>query len=82
MRTPILHLSANSDYVEVERSQTFVASTVGNQLCVDIPLIGDSIYEGNEQFVVKFVNVPDAANRVGVGAISQACVTINDKEDG
>ena len=60
----------------------FVASPVGNQLCVNISIFGDILYEGNEQFVVRFVNVPDAANRVGVGAISQACVTINDDADG
>ena len=49
---------------------------------MNITLFGDTIYEGNEQFVVTFVNVPNAAERVGLGDISQACVTIDDTDDG
>lgn len=71
---------ANSDFVERSLSQTFVASSVGGRLCANITLIGDSLYEGNEQFVVGFTNVPDTANRVGLGAIDQACVTITDND--
>lgn len=80
MRPSFLPLSGDNDFVVVEPSETFVASAVGNKLCIDIPIISDVVYEGNEQFVVKFVNVPDAANRVGVGDISQTCVTIIDDD--
>ena len=61
-------------------SQTFSSSSMGNQLCANIELIDDTLYEGNEQFIVEFINVPDPANRVGLGAISQACVTIVDND--
>ena len=53
---------------------------MGNQLCTNIELIDDTLYEGNEQFIVEFINVPDPANRVSLGAISQACVTIVDND--
>ena len=53
---------------------------MGGQLCADIDLIPDILYEGNEQFIVEFTNVPDSANRVDVGAISQTCVTILDDD--
>lgn len=80
MRPLFLPFSGDNDFDLKELSATFIASTAGNKLCVDIPIISDVVYEGNEQFIVKFVNVPDAANRVGVGAISQACVTIIDDD--
>ena len=57
---------------------SFPPSSTGNKLCFDVTIISDVIIEGNEQFVVKFLNVPDEANRVDVGEISQACVTITD----
>ena len=53
---------------------------MGGLLCANLSLISDALYEGNEQFVVGFTNVPDAANRVGLGAITQACVTIRDDD--
>ena len=71
---------AGSDFEGDSSSQTFPASPLGNQLCADIFLIPDERYEGNEQFIVEFTNVPDSANRVGVGAINQTCVTIIDDD--
>ena len=56
----------------------FSASVNDDKLCVDVAIIKDFVVEGNEQFVVKFLNVPDEANRVDVGEISQVCVTITD----
>ena len=53
---------------------------MGGQLCAGIDLIPDILYEGNEQFIVEFTNVPDTANGVGVGAINQTCVTILDDD--
>ena len=73
-------IAVDSDFDSSSPSQTFPASPMGNQLCADIFLIPDEQYEGNEQFVVEFTNVPDSANRVGVGAISQTCVTIIDND--
>ena len=72
--------TVNSDFDGGPYSETFSASPMGGQLCADIDLIPDVLYEGNEQFIVEFTNVPDSANRVGVGAISQTCVTIFDDD--
>ena len=71
---------ANGDFDVRVPPRTFVASPTGGQLCVNITLIGDMRYEGDEQFLVRFTNVPDAMNRVGLGMIPQACVTILDND--
>ena len=73
-------VAAVSDFHNRQLSQTFSASSMGNQLCANIELIGDELYEGNEQFIVVFTNVPDSTNRVGLGAINQTCVTIVDDD--
>lgn len=59
--------------------QTFEASSTGSMMCVNITIIGDTIYEGDEQFLVTFGNLPNS--QAGVGSITQACITIRD-EDG
>ena len=58
---------------------TFEASSTGSMLCVNITIIGDTIYEGDEQFLVTFGNLPNS--QAGVGPFTQACITIRD-EDG
>ena len=59
-------------------TQTFAASSAGSMLCVNITIIGDSIYEGDEQFLVTFGNLPNS--QAGVGPIDQACITIRDDD--
>lgn len=49
-------------------------TTNTNRVCVNIPIIEDILYEGDEQFLVTFGNLPSA--QAGVGRIGQACVTI------
>ena len=58
-----------------------MASATSGRLCKTITIISDQIYEGSEQFLVTFNNLPDEANRVEVGDISQACVLITDEND-
>ena len=58
--------------------QTFEASSTGNMLCVNITIIGDIIYEEDEQFLVIFGNLPNS--QAGVGPINQTCVTIRDDD--
>lgn len=45
---------------------------------MDIDIIPDTLYEGNEQFLVTFGNLPNA--QVNVGQFEQACVTIVDDD--
>ena len=46
--------------------------------CVDIGIIDDVIFEGDEQFLVTFGSI--SSDQVDVGPISQACVTIVDDD--
>ena len=45
---------------------------------MDIDIVEDDIYEGDEQFLVTFGNLP--SDQAEVGVIGQACVTIKDDE--
>ena len=58
--------------------RVFFDTTNTSRTCVDIPIVEDILYEGNEQFLVRFGNLPSA--QAGVGLISQACVTIVDDD--
>ena len=53
---------------------------MGSRLCANISLIEDTTYEGNEQFLVTFGNLPDVAAGVFVGLINQTCITILDDD--
>ena len=72
------HNIGDSDFDSRPRMQTFVASSMGARLCVNITIIGDIIYEGDEQFLVTFGNLPN--NQTGVGPINQTCITIRDND--
>lgn len=49
-----------------------------SRVCFDPRIIEDSMYEGDEQFLLTFGNLPsDEAN---VGPIEQACITIVDDD--
>ena len=75
---PFFSLIGNGDFDSMSKMQTFAASSTGSMLCVNITLIGDSIYEGDEQFLVKFGNLPNS--QAEVGPITQACITISDDD--
>ena len=45
---------------------------------MNIPILDDITFEGDEQFLVTFGNLPN--DQVGVGRINQACVTIQDDD--
>ena len=53
-------------------------TTSSNRLCFSLQIIGDTLYEGNEQFLLIFDNLP--SDEAEVGAIEQACVTIVDDD--
>ena len=57
---------------------TFEASATAGRLCVDIEIIDDSIDEYDEQFLVRFGNIPNA--QAGEGPITEACITIIDDD--
>ena len=66
------------DFDASPRMQTFEASPTGGVLCVNFTINEDSTYEGDEQFLVMFGNLP--TNEVGVGPINQSWVTIKDND--
>lgn len=70
----------NSDFDSMSIMQTFMASSTGRTLCVNITIIDDTIYEGDEQFLVTFGNNLPDPSLAGVGPITQACVTIQDDD--
>lgn len=43
-----------------------------------IDIVADTVYEGNEDFLVTFGNLPNS--QVNVGQFGQACVTIVDDD--
>ena len=51
---------------------------MNTRVCINITILDDHVYEGDEQFLVMFGNLPNA--EAGVGLIQQACVTIVDDE--
>ena len=73
----LLH-AGNTDFRVSTQTITFPANVTGNTLCVDIGIIGDSLDEYDEQFLVQFGNIPNA--QAGLGAIPEACVTIVDDD--
>ena len=68
----------NSDYRSTPQSQTFMANATGNTLCVNIAIIDDTLDEFDEQFLVRFGNLPNAQARLG--PIPEACITITDDD--
>ena len=51
---------------------------MGTRHCVNITLMGDTLYEGHEQFLVIFGNLPNPDAGVGVGLIKETTITILD----
>ena len=71
------YYAGNSDF---DGSNTILLfdTTSSNRLCFDPQIIGDTLYEGDEQFLLTFGNLPN--DEADVGAIAQACVTIVDDD--
>ena len=67
----------NSDFDSGDITLLF-NTTDSNRLCFDPQIIGDILYEGNEQFLLTFRNLPN--EEVNVGPIEQACITIVDDD--
>jgi hypothetical protein len=60
------------------RTTLFFNTTSSDTLCFDPQIIGDALYEGNEQFLLTFGNLPN--EEANAGPIEQACVTIVDDD--
>ena len=71
-------ITGDSDFDSDEQRVPLGPSDNSSRLCVEIMIIDDFIFEGDEQFLVRFGNFSDG--RVEVGAIPQACVTIQDND--
>ena len=68
----------NTDFDARPRMLTFEASSTGGVLCVNITILEDTLYEGNEQFLLTFGNLPNG--EAAVGPIVQSCITIRDDD--
>ena len=56
----------------------FFDTSTSSRACINISIVRDKIFEGDEQFLVMFGNLPNA--EAGVGLIQQACITIVDDD--
>lgn len=68
----------DSDFSSDSKTVTFPPSPSGEKLCVDVEITNDFVDEYDEQFLVQFVNLPNA--QAGLGPISDTCVTIIDDD--
>ena len=59
-------------------TEFFETTNTSSRLCVNIDIVRDIVYEGDEQFLVTFGNLP--SNQAEVGVFEQACVTIQDDD--
>ena len=53
-----LNSSAGSDYNTTAVEFVFEAQMADQLLCVNVPIIDDNVFEGNEVFLI-FMNTPD-----------------------
>ena len=57
---------------------TFATSVTSDRQCFNVPITSDSLYEYDEQFLVRFGNIPNA--QAEEGPIPEACITITDDD--
>ena len=70
--------TAGIDFSMDNHTVTFVASSTSGRLCVNIDILSDDIDEFNEQFLVRFGNLPNA--QAQLGPIPETCITIVDDD--
>ena len=69
--------TGNTDFRSTNINLSFNTTNL-TTLCFSIPIIGDILYEGDEQFLVTFGNLPN--EEANAGPIEQACITIVDDD--
>ena len=70
--------TGNSDFVSSPITQIFQASDMGTRHCANITLIEDTRYEGDEQFLVIFGNLPNSD--AGIGLTNETTIIILDDD--
>ena len=70
--------TGNNDFLSSPITQTFQASHMDTKHCAKITLIGDTIYEGDEQFLVIFGNLPNSDAEIG--QINETTIIILDDD--
>ena len=70
--------TADVDFSTDNRTVTFAASSTSDKLCVNIGIVSDIIDEDDEQFLVRFGNLPNA--KAQLGPIPETCITITDDD--
>lgn len=74
----ILLFTVDVDFSSDSQTVTFTASSTNDKLCVNIGILSDVIDEYDEQFLVKFGNLPNA--QAQLGPIPETCITIIDDD--
>lgn len=77
--SPFFEFIGFNDFDSDPITEVFAASSTSSTLCVNISTIRDDVYDKDEQFLVKFGNLPNVDDGVFVGQINQTCVTILDQ---
>ena len=73
----LLH-SGSSDFNSSDQTVSFVRSDSSNRGCAQIAIIDDSLFEGDEQFLLRLRSFSNS--QVMTGEISEACVTIREDD--
>lgn len=76
--TTTITITGGTDFLSAGQTVSVDPSDSGSINCAEIGIIDDVIFEGDEQFLVRFGSISNA--QVTVGEIPVACVTIEDDE--
>lgn len=70
--------SGSSDFDSSDQTVSFARSDISSRGCVQIAIIDDSLFEGDEQFLLRLRSFSNS--QVMTGEISEACVTIREDD--
>ena len=73
----VLH-SGSSDFDSSDQTVSFARSDISSRGCAQIVIIDDSLFEGDEQFLLRLRSFSNS--QVMTGEISEACVTIREDD--
>ena len=74
----IVHFSAPLDFMDVSMLVVFNAGNTNDMICVEIPIVDDSLCEGNEQFQVSLENNDPANVNLAPGRATGTVTIIDD----
>ena len=71
-------ITEDIDFSTENYTVMFMNSSRGSRQCVNIDILSDDIDEFDEQFLVRFGNLPNA--QAQLGPIPETCITITDND--